>query len=194
MRASSRLSFATSNEGKFQEARLVLGEFGIRPTRISAKGDELQSDDVGKIAAAAAAALSLKHPGRLFVEDTGLYVRSMGGFPGPYASHAFRTLGLPGVLRLLQGSDDRTAEFVSAAAYVESGGRPRVFKGRLVGRIARRARGSRGFGFDPVFLPEGSSRTLGEMTPQEKCAVSHRARALRAMGRWLVSRQYRESL
>lgn len=114
-------------------------------------------------------------------------MKPLGGFPGPYASYVYRTIGLAGLLSLLPGSGDRSAEFVSAVAYATRRGRPRLFVGRLKGKIAEEPRGSGGFGFDPVFVPDGASRTLAELSLREKCAISHRAIALRALGGWLVS-------
>jgi len=194
MRASNRLCFATSNDSKFEEAKVVLDEFGLKLSRLRTKGRELQSDDVAEIAAGAASDASARYGRPLFVEDTGLFVKSLAGFPGAYAAFVYRTIGLGRFLDLLSGSPDRSAEFVSAVAYVEGSGRPRAFVGRLRGSIAPQPRGSDGFGFDPLFVPEGSSRALGEMSLPEKCAVSHRAKALSAMGAWLVSPRRGESL
>ena len=96
-----------------------------------------------------------------------------------------RTLGLDGVLRLLESAGARKAEFLSAVAYRDSSSRTVVFTGKLEGTIALRPSGLRGFGFDPIFIPKGASRTLGQMTLSEKCAISHRALALRDLGAWL---------
>ncbi len=181
--------FATSNVHKFEEARFVLAEFGLAPSRLGAKGAELQSDDVTVIAANAASETFSKYRRPIFVEDTGLFVNCLNGFPGTYASFVHRTIGLAGVLELLSSSKDRSAEFVSAVAYAQSTAGPRVFVGRLLGRIARDPRGSNGFGFDPIFVPEDSVLSLAEMSLEAKCAVSHRTRALRAMGEWLISRR-----
>jgi XTP/dITP diphosphohydrolase len=194
MRASNRIYFATSNDSKFEEARFVLREYRLRLGRLRTKGSELQSDDVARVASAAASELAAKQGRLFFVEDTGLFVKALGGFPGAYAAFVYRTIGPEGVLRLLSGSSDRSAEFVSAVAFVGTSRRPRVFMGRLKGRIPLRPHGRGGFGFDPVFVPLGSKHTLAELTLQEKCAVSHRARALKAMGEWLVSVKSRESL
>ena len=194
MPASSRIYFATSNDSKFAEARLVLGEYGVRLGRLRTKGRELQSDDVAVVASSAASALAARQDRPFFVEDTGLFVKSLGGFPGAYAAFVHRTIGPEGLLRLLPGSSDRSAEFVSAVAFVGSSRRPRVFTGRLNGSIALHPRGTHGFGFDAVFVLRGSDKSLAELSLEEKCRVSHRAKALRAMGVWLLSRGSKESL
>lgn len=142
--------------------------------------------------AARAASETFRRYGRpLFTEDTGLAVTSLHGFPGAYASYVFRTIGPAGLLELLSRSASRTAEFVSAVAYCESGESPRVFSGSLRGSLATEPRGSHGFGFDSVFLPEGGHRTLAQLSMAEKCTISHRAKALRALGAWLTTRRRR---
>jgi XTP/dITP diphosphohydrolase len=194
MRASNRVYFATSNDSKFSEARFVLRDYPLRLGRLRTKGVEPQSDSVAEVALTAAAGIAAGRNRRIFVEDTGLFVKSLGGFPGAYAAFVNRTLGPKGLLKLLLGSTDRSAEFVSAVALVGSSRSPRVFIGRLRGSISMHPVGSHGFGFDPVFVPEGGQRTLAQLTLEEKCTISHRAKALRAMGQWLVSSKSRESL
>jgi len=194
MPASSRVYFATSNDSKFAEARLVLTEYGLRLGRLRTKGAELQSDDVALVASSSALALAARQDRPFFVEDTGLFVKSLGGFPGAYAAFVHRTIGPEGLLRLLSGLSDRSAEFVSAVAFVGRSKQPRVFLGRLKGSIAPSSRGEHGFGFDPVFVPRGLDESLAELSLEEKCEISHRAKALREMGAWLVSRKSRESL
>lgn len=188
MPGSSELWFATSNDHKFREAKLVLKEFGLTPVRLRTKGTEIQSEDVSVIAARAASETFKKYCRPLFTEDTALTVPALRGFPGAYASYVFRTIGPAGLLELLPWSASRTAEFVSAVAFCDSDGRPRVFRGSLRGSLAAEPRGPHGFGFDPVFVPEGSDRTLAELSLAEKCAISHRAMALRSLGGWLTSR------
>jgi len=85
----------------------------------------------------------------------------------------------------MEGISTRDAEFVSAVAYCDGSSKPHVFVGRLKGRVALHPSGERGFGFDPIFIPTGAKRTLAQMTFAKKCAISHRASALRAFGGWL---------
>ncbi len=185
MPGSPRIWFATSNDHKFEEGRFVLRELGIVPRRLPSKGQELQSGDPSEVAFHAAAEAYRASRKPLFVEDTGLFVGSLRGFPGTSASFVFQTLGLGGILKLMDGVTPRGAEFVSAVAYCGGPSEPSVFTGRLKGRLALRPSGLRGFGYDPIFVPTGASRTLAQMTLAEKCRISHRARALRAFGGWL---------
>jgi len=188
MPGSNELCFATSNMHKYRECRYVLAEFGVTLHRLGAKGRELQSDDIAEIATFAAAEAFRVYRRPLIVEDTGLFLDGLGGFPGPYAAYVLRTLGKDGLLSLLSGGQSRNAAFRSAVAYCSSTRqRPRVFEGSLLGEISTASAGKQGFGFDSIFVPHGSRITLAQMTLAEKSAISHRASALRAFGRWRAS-------
>jgi XTP/dITP diphosphohydrolase len=160
----------------------------------------VQSDDVAEIARRAALETFEVYHKPLFVEDTGLSIHVLNGFPGTYGAYVFRTIGLVTVLKLIGDAEDRSAEFVSAVAYCENNDsgsgsiKPRLFIGRLKGEIAKKVRGKGGFGFDPIFVPEGKSETLAEMSIEEKCALSHRAAALNKLARWLKSRKVGQPL
>ena len=155
--------------------------------RLQSKGTEIQSGDVAEIATQAASQLSKMTGSSLFVEDTGLWIDQLGGFPGAYGSYVYATLGLEGVLRLLEDRPKRDAHFQSAVAYCDAGGEPKVFVGRLEGIVATTPRGGGGFGFDPIFVPLDSKKTLAEMSLEEKSSVSHRSRALNAFADWFES-------
>ena len=118
-----------------------------------------------------------------------MYVEALSGFPGAFSSFVFKSIGIPGLLKLLRDESQRDATFRSAVAFSEPGGaRPRIFEGSVSGKISRMAKGSNGFGFDPVFVPEGSRKSIGEMTIEEKCAISHRGIAMRKFAAWFVRR------
>jgi XTP/dITP diphosphohydrolase len=189
MQGSNSLWFATSNRHKFEEARLALRGSGVRLRRLPSKGTELQSDDLAAIAEASAKETFLRAGRPLFVEDTGLFVSALNGFPGPYAAYVNRTVGPTSLATLLKGASDRRAEFVSVVAYCRGSTEVKLFRGRLRGRISETARGAGGFGFDPVFIPQGGELTLGEMSIDEKCEISHRSKAVRALALWLRSRE-----
>lgn len=123
----------------------------------------------------------------MLVEDAGLHVDSLNGFPGVYSAYAFKTIGLAGILKMLGPSSSRGASFVSSVAYCEPEGEPVLFEGSVKGTISRRPRGRRGFGFDPIFVPRGGTKTFGELTLEEKSSVSHRARSMRRFARWYLS-------
>src|SRR2546427_6962759 len=183
------ISFATSNSHKFREVELVLRMLGVGVRRLRGKGLEIQSDDIVEVARFASADASKKYGCPLIVEDTGLFIDALGGFPGPYASFVFRSIGSEAILRLLgcKGKEEeRRATFVSAVAYCEPGGDPAVFRGSIVGAISKKASGRGGFGFEPMFMPAGQSLTFAQLSIEEKCRISHRAEAVTKFGEWYV--------
>ncbi|HEY4823075.1 MAG TPA: XTP/dITP diphosphatase [Candidatus Bathyarchaeia archaeon] len=180
------LWFATENSHKFQEARTILSSYGIKVRQLRRRKTEIQSDNLEEIAKFAAKALSRNHKGRVLVEDSGLFIPTLKGFPGPYSSYIYKTLGLEGVLRLMDNSQDRKAYFQSTIAIRLEDGTSRTFSGRVYGTISRKVRGKSGFGFDPIFVPERESRTFGEMTQAVKNKCSHRARTFEEFAKWYL--------
>jgi XTP/dITP diphosphohydrolase len=156
--------------------------------RLGSKGIEVQDDDVRTVAKEAALSTYALARRPLFVEDSGLYIKSLNGFPGPYSSYVYRALGLEAVLRLLRGSESRDAVFVCAVALCMGKSSLKVFEGRLEGHISATERGSNGFGYDPIFVPRGSRQTFAQMETAQKSAISHRFLALRSMADWLSKR------
>ncbi|MDD1648668.1 MAG: RdgB/HAM1 family non-canonical purine NTP pyrophosphatase [Methanomicrobiales archaeon] len=148
---------------------------------------ELKHDDVGEIARGKAAWAFGQLLRPLIVDDTGFSIHALGGFPGPYAAYVLTTLGNGGILKLLDGVTDRAAFFETAIAHADGEGTIRVFRGRIDGTITTSPRGTGGFGYDPIFEVDGL--TLAELTLEEKSRISHRARALQALRRWLESPQ-----
>src|SRR5436309_655258 len=111
---------------------------------------------------------------------TAYYREVVGGFPGVYSSYVHKRLGNPGLLKLLQDAKTRAATF-ETVFLLRQGGSHEVFHGECRGTIAAGERGTGGFGFDPIFVPEGAAKTFAEMTVTEKNRVSHRARAVAAL-------------
>ncbi len=168
------LRFVTSNRHKFEEFSAVASRFGLGIELVSRSRPEVQSDDLEEIAVSSARSCARGLGKGFFVEDAGLFVNALRGFPGPYSSYAYSTIGCKGVLDLLRHKEDRSAFFLSVICHYD--GRYRTFTGRVDGRISPRARGSAGFGFDPIFVPDGEARTFAEMGPR-KNEISHRARS-----------------
>ena len=181
------LLFATSNLGKVREAALVLSKFGIVLKAVAVSKVEIQSPSLREIAvyAARTAYRAVKRP--IVVEDSGLFIDALNGFPGPYSSYVYSTIGLRGILKLLDGVEDRRARFVAVAALAVSEDDVYVFEGSVEGSISLGIRGDKGFGFDPIFIPSGYSRTFGEMDIDEKTSCSHRGKAFRELGVWVLN-------
>ena len=180
--------FATGNFNKFNEVCSILSPYGIAVGMLRVKGDEIQSDSLKEIAAASAMDAFSRCHLPVIVEDAGLFIDALNGFPGPYAAYAYKTIHNDGVLKLMEGVGNRKAKFQSAIAYYdESVCETVVFEGESVGRITlteRREQGKSGFGFDPIFQPAGSEKSFAEMTIEEKNGFSHRSMATKKFVEW----------
>ena len=185
------LNFLTGNSGKLREAQIQLEQLGWNVQQFMIDGTvpdivEPQSSDLTSVALAkvAQAVELLASQGRmnepLLVEDTGLFIDSLMGFPGVYSSHALQTIGNQGVLRMID--DNRSAHFLTVVA-LWTGEFVEVFTGRCDGQISMEISGQDGFGFDPIFIPDDDvlNRTFSEMTTIEKSAFSHRSKALKSL-------------
>lgn len=175
------LIFVTTNRHKFEEAKEIAARHGIGIEHKNMAYTEIQADELEDVVRPGVqeACTKLKVP--CFAEDAGLFIRALNGFPGPYSSFVFRTLGNKKMLKLMEGESDRRAEFRSAVGYCEPGKKPEVFTGKVVGEITLTESGTQGFGYDPIFSPaEGDGRTFAEMSTNEKNRFSHRARAIEA--------------
>jgi len=182
--------FLTSNKGKFREAAAVAAASGLRLQMLATTKIEIQSDSLRRIASYAAEEAANRLGLSVIAEDAGLFVDELRGFPGPYSSDAFKRLGISGILTLMKNSSRRNASFRSAVAFCRPRGRPRYFTGAVAGTISLDARGTGGFGFDPIFIPRGSDgRTFAQMADEEKNRISHRAISFRRLSRWLVTLQ-----
>ncbi len=187
MKSTFRLGLLTGNPHKVEELGAVLSKYGVELYQLPGEKLEIQSETLEEIALRAAREAYSRLRTPLAVDDSGLFVDSLRGFPGPYSSYAYKTIGVEGLLKLMSNSRNRRACFKAAIAVVVPPFE-KVFTGRVCGVIAEEPRGSGGFGFDPIFVPdEGDGRTFAEMSLDEKNALSHRARAARALGEWLQS-------
>jgi len=176
----------TRNPGKLREIKSILGQYGLAVEPCEAEKVEIQSDSLEEIVRFAAAQVAGSLPEPFVVEDSGLFIKHLNGFPGPYSSYVYRTIGCEGILKLMENVNERRAFFLSVAALC-LGGEIRVFTGKVEGTISREKRGSQGFGFDPIFIPSNCEKTFAEMNLEEKCRISHRAKSFRAIAEYLLS-------
>jgi len=193
---SPRLVLATRNAGKVVELRRILAAVGSEVELLGAE-DLPGLPDVAETGRTFADNALLKartiaaHTGLpAIADDSGLRVEALNGMPGIFSARwAGRHGDDEANLRLLLAQisdlpdDARAASFVCAAALALPDGRDAVVEGVLAGRLVREPRGSGGFGYDPIFVPdaETADRTTAELEPDEKDAISHRGRALRAL-------------
>jgi XTP/dITP diphosphohydrolase len=170
--------FITSNKGKVQEAASKLLPYGFKVVQTNLGYPELQADSLEEVVTWAVSDIQKRFDKAFMIEDAGLFIESLVGFPGVYSKYVFYTVGLPGILRLLQGEEQRSAVFRSVYAYCEPERKPHIVTGECPGTISLTQRGQQGFGFDPIFIPTNEEKTFGEMTVDEKNKFSHRAKAL----------------
>ncbi len=182
------ISFVTTNEGKFREVSAKLAEVNVRIVREDRTYPEIQTDRLEKVVRFAATVLDDQIRGDYLIDDSGLFIEALGGFPGVYSSYIYKRLGCAGVLKLLAGARTRSATF-ETVFLLRKGVDHEVFHGDCHGTIADRERGKAGFGFDPIFIPDGATKTFAEMSVTEKNAFSHRAHAVDALAAYLRERK-----
>ena len=206
------LRYVTTNPGKVREAENYLGA-GVE--QLNYDYTEIQSDDMGEIAARGARE-AYRHAGEpTLVDDAGLFVRALEGFPGPYSSYVEDTIGVERTWKLASQEEDRRASFRCVLAYCDGEGFEaspdpidsddrvaaaaagpedegetealpvKLFEGRVRGELVE-PRGDGGFGFDPIFERDGT--TFAEMDAEAKNAISHRGRALAKFAEWFAER------
>lgn len=181
------ICIVSHNEGKIKEIQAVLNDFNIKLKKCNVEKIEIQDNDIDKIAIFAAlnAYQIIKEP--LLVDDSALYIRSLNNFPGAYTSFVFQTIGIKGILKLMEGVNDRYAIFKTSLVYVDEKGY-KLFNGIVEGNIAFEPRGNKGFGFDPIFIPLNSNKTFSEMDIEEKNKYSHRSMATYKFAKWITSK------
>ena len=187
------LIFATHNKNKLKEVQSLVSE-SIKvislddlnmTTEIPETGHTLADNALIK-----ARTIFELYNKPVIADDTGLDVEALNGAPGV---HSARYAGEPGnaennmnlLLHTLQTTTNRAAHFKTIIAYIDSEGKEQLFEGRIDGNIIEEKRGNQGFGYDPIFVPEGSDKTFAEMSHEEKNSMSHRAKALQAFSEFI---------
>jgi len=182
---STEVTFVTSNRGKFVEVRALLAPLGIRVRWSRRTLPEPQADTLEEVVEAKLSGAGRAGPAVL-VEDSGLFIDALHGFPGVYSSYVYRTVGPKGVLLLLKGRS-RHATFRTVAG-LRRGRDVILAVGETTGTISEKLRGSGGFGYDPIFIPDGQRATFAELSMNAKNSLSHRGRAMRALAARLAQR------
>ena len=168
------INLVTSNPGKVKEIKTILGD-KIKINHINMEYTELRSDNPEEIAKDAAKRLAEELKKAVVVEDSGLFIKALNDFPGTCSSYIHKRIGLKGILKLMEGIEDRTCYYRSAVGYCEPGKEPISFLGEEKGKVAKEIKGSYGFGHDPIFIPEGLKITYGEM---ENCETIKKFRRI----------------
>ena len=172
-----KLTFVTSNAGKLREVKKRFEESDIEIVGERIHYPEIQADSLAEVARHGARWLKNRLEAPFMLEDSGLFIRALDGFPGVYSAFVYRTLGNRGILKLMERRSIRDAVFRTVVALVDANDRIHTFEGVCSGTITKEITGKQGFGFDPIFIPEGEEKTFGEMETEEKNEYSHRSRA-----------------
>ena len=169
-----KILFGTSNIHKLKEAQKVFENTGIKIEHYPVALEKLQINDPN-----------------IFVEDTGLFIESLSGFPGPFASHAFKTLGNMGILKLMDGIKKRDAYFESCVAFRDFDNNIVSFTARCNGNISNTTNGEK-WGFDPIFIPKNKDNpknlTFSQLGDEFKSKISHRALALEKLKSYIENK------
>jgi len=172
------LYFITSNKGKALEAKTKFSEINVKIIQKNLGYPEIQADSLEEVALFGVEDVKKRFDQPFFLEDAGLFIDALGGFPGVYSAYVFYRIGCDGVLKLMDNVDEKKACFRSVIAYGEPGKKPRLFVGECFGTLSKKALGNHGFGYDPIFIPDGETRTFGQMDTEEKNRFSHRGKSL----------------
>jgi len=196
MNSPSRLVLGTGNAGKVDELRALLSDLSIAliPGNTLEDSPDVDEDADTLAGNAEKKARAFHHATDLpaLADDTGLEVAALDGGPGVHTARFAGPDATPDdnkhkLLRVLDGVDDRRARFRTVVALISSDGTARSFEGVCEGTITAAPRGDGGFGYDPLFLPNGHDQTFAEMPPETKNEISHRRKALDALRQFLIS-------
>lgn len=172
------ITFITGNAGKFSEAEAILG-MPLVQQRIDLP--EIQSLDPLEVMRAKLEAAKETGVGACIVEDSSLALGCLGSrLPGPFIKWFEEALGVEGIVALAERSGEQGAVSSTVVGYLDENGAVHVFEGSVAGTIVS-ARGDQDFGYGPIFEPNGSGKTFGEMSREEKHAISSRAIAFRKL-------------
>ena len=176
--------FASSNSNKFNEAKKILSQRGIKLGFFKCNLLELQSDSIEKIAKKKVADAFNQCKKPVIIEDDGLFIESLKGFPGPYSSFVFKAIGNKGILKLV--GKNRNSKFQSTIAFCNNKNNVTLFSAKVNGTISKKIEG-KGWGYDPIFIPSGKKNTYAIM--KNKNEISHRYLALKKFSNWFVNKQ-----
>jgi len=183
--------FVTSNNGKLIEAKEKFSEVDIDIVQHNIGYPEIQANNLEDVARYGLEYLKYKIDGPYIIEDAGLFIDSLDGFPGVYSSYVYHTIGCKGILKLMEKTkgNNRRAIFKSVFAYMGNDGKSRYFVGECIGKISDKEIGENGFGYDPIFIPEGEKRTFAEIDINKKNNFSHRGKSLEKLFDFLKKQQ-----
>lgn len=168
------LTVVTGNAGKAAEIGAITG-WPVEAVKLDIL--EVQSLDLEQVAREKALAAYRIIGRAIVVDDTGMSIAALNGLPGPFVAWFIDQIGPQGILDMVRGKEDRRAEVATCIGYADEQG-ARTFHGTVQGTLTTELRGEGGFGYDPIFIPGGQTKTYAEMTSDEKNAISMRSIAI----------------
>lgn len=175
-----KIYFITGNAHKFSEIADLFQRFLPEFELLQLKEDllEIQAWTLEEVAEFKLKHIKSRPEHPYFIEDAGFFVDGLKGFPGVYSSYVFKSIGYDGILKIMSGQAERNAHFKSVIAYMDPSIGLKLFVGKVEGTVSSEARGTNGFGFDPIFVPnEIPDKTFAELSMEEKNRISHRSRS-----------------
>ncbi|HIG95503.1 TPA: RdgB/HAM1 family non-canonical purine NTP pyrophosphatase [Candidatus Woesearchaeota archaeon] len=185
-----KLLFITGNMQKADEVKAILAPIEVEQRKLDIPEIQGTAEEIAR-EKARLACQELQQP--VFVDDTSLEVHAWQGLPGPYIKEFLDKLKSQQFADMLEKFDDRTAHAVCMIVYTEPGKEPLLFRGIVEGTIIKQARGEsrhplgKNFGYDPIFVPKGHTKTFAEMSKEEKNGLSHRMKALLQFKQYLLA-------
>ena len=181
------MDFVSSNIHKYTEIKNLLStrQESIKIEYKKTELKEIQSDSLVEVAEDKVQQAFKIYQNEVFVEDDGLFIEALSGFPGVYSSYINRTIGNVGIIDLLVNKINRNASFKSIIAFYD-GQKIKSFTGEIKGKISFDLTKG-GWGFDPIFVPDNSKVTFGQMDLEMKNKISHRKAALDKFVEWYIN-------
>ena len=171
-----RINVVTHNPGKVREYSEALSGYGLEMVHVNREYDEVQTPYLEEVVDKGMKQLHSEGLRDFLIDDSGIFIDGLGGFPGVYSAYVQKTLGNQGVLKQMEVVEDRRAVFKCCIG-CWIGDERIVVTGQCPGTVLYEERGNGGFGYDPIFSPDGKN-SFAEIPLEEKNVISHRGRAL----------------
>jgi len=175
------LKIITSNNGKIKEFTDIFGKTHFNPVKTNIDYPEIQASSLEEVVDFGLSWLQGKIKPPFVIDDAGAFIDNLQGFPGVYSRYIYDTIGLEGVLRQMKNIDERACTFKCVLGLLTEDGKKHKFVGECKGVLIDEERGDGGFGYDPIFVPDGFDKTFAELTSEEKNNISHRGIAMRKL-------------
>ena len=163
-----RITYVTGNKFKIEMAQNILKPLGVEVLQKKIYCPEIQDDNIENVSKFSANYASNHLNVPVIKNDSGLVIEALNGFPGPYTAYVEDTLTEDGILKLMEGVDNRNAYFVEVISYCEPNSEPVTFVSRTEGEISLEKRGEFGWSYDRIFMPKGETKTLAEFNDDER--------------------------